>query len=155
MPLLTSVILTRARCIQARTPGPCTHLIHSGHSPDSGTPRRKPNGKSILAKKKSLGAHSECNVEKKVAYVCCFRDPKSLGAHSGDRSIFVLAYLTALLRGHFLILQYLTWFLRGRFSVFAYLTWFLRGCVFSCCLEKVMNLRECYCCRATAGCTFF
>ena len=61
-------------------------------------------------KKKSLGVERECNVEKKVAYVCCFRDPKSLGVERGDRSIFVFAYLTALLRGHFLILAYLTWF---------------------------------------------
>ena len=62
----------------------------------------------------SLGVERECNREKKVAYVLRFRDPKSLGAHSGDRSIFVFAYLTALLRGHFLILQYFTWFFRSR-----------------------------------------
>ena len=58
-------------------------------------------------------------VKKKVAYVLRFRDPKSLGAHSGDRSFFSFAYLTWLLRGHFLIFAYLTWFLRGIFLYFA------------------------------------
>ena len=38
-----------------------------------------------FGKKESLGAHSECNVKKQVAYVLRFRDPKSLGAYSGDR----------------------------------------------------------------------
>ena len=64
-------------------------------------------------KKKSLGAHSERNVKKKVAYLFRFRDPKSLGAHSGDRSFRVFAYLEVLLGGHFPMLQYLTRFLRG------------------------------------------
>ena len=48
-----------------------------------------------------------------MAYVLRFWDPKSLGAHSGDRSICVFAYLTVLLGGHFSIFAYLTWFLRG------------------------------------------
>ena len=47
-----------------------------------------------------------------------FRDPKSLGAHSGDRSICVFAYLIALLGGHFPILQYLIALLRSHFLYF-------------------------------------
>jgi hypothetical protein len=69
-----------------------------------------------FVKKKSLGAHSERNVKKQVAYVLRFRDPKSLGAHSGDRSICVFAYLTVLLGGHFPILQYLIALLEGHFQ---------------------------------------
>ena len=55
---------------------------------------------------------------KKVAYVLRFRDPKSLGAHSGDRSICVFAYLTILLGGHFPILQYLIALLECHFLYF-------------------------------------
>ena len=55
----------------------------------------------VFLQKKSLGANSECNVKKKVAYVLCFRDPKSLRPHSGDRSFCVFAYLIALLEGYF------------------------------------------------------
>ena len=64
----------------------------------------------------SLGVERECNREKKVAYVLRFRDPKSLGAHSGDRSFCVFAYLTVLLGGHFPILQYLIALLEGYFQ---------------------------------------
>ena len=73
-----------------------------------------------FVKKKSLGAHSERNVKKQVAYVLRFRDPKSLGAHSGDRSICVFAYLTVLLGGHFPILQYLIALLEGHFLCFGF-----------------------------------
>ena len=70
--------------------------------------------KGFVVEAKSLGAHSECNVSKKMHTLLGFRDPKSLGVESGDRSICVFAYLTALLEFHFPILQYLIWFLRGR-----------------------------------------
>ena len=55
-------------------------------------------------------------MSKKMAYVLRFRDPKSLGAHSGDRSFRVLQYLTILLGGHFPILQYLIALLEGHFQ---------------------------------------
>ena len=69
-----------------------------------------------MQKKKSLGPHSECNVKKKVAYVLCFRDPKSLRPHSGDRSFCVFAYLIALLAPRNSTLQYLIALLQPRNS---------------------------------------
>ena len=54
--------------------------------------------------------------KKTVTYVLRFRDPKSLGAHSGDRSFRVLQYLIALLGGHFPMLQYLIALLEGHFQ---------------------------------------
>ena len=85
---------------------------------------------------KSLGVERECNRENKVAYVLHFRASTSLGVESGDNRFCVLAYLTALLGGHFPILQYLTWFLRGRFFYFSLFCsggqelGYLRGCRF-------------------------
>ena len=73
----------------------------------------------FLGVKTSLGVERECNRQKKVAYVLYFRASKSIWLESGDNRFCVFAYLTALLRGHFLILAYLTWFLRGRFSMFS------------------------------------
>ena len=68
---------------------------------------------------KSLGVERERKHTEKVAYVLRFCDPKSLGAHSGDRSFCVFAYLTALLGGHFCIFAYLTALLRGFFHYFS------------------------------------
>ena len=69
-----------------------------------------------LGETKMLGAHSECNVKTKVAYVLCFRGPKSLRPHSGDRSFCVFAYLIALLAPRNSTLQYLIALLQPRNS---------------------------------------
>ena len=73
----------------------------------------------VFLPKKSLGAHSECNVKKQVAYVLRLGHLKSIWLESGDNRFCVLAYLTALLEGGFSVLAYLTTLLEGRFSVFA------------------------------------
>ena len=44
------------------------NVSHAAHRP----PRPSTTYLLIQTKKKSLGAHSECNVKKKVAYVLCF-----------------------------------------------------------------------------------
>ena len=87
-------------------------------------PPQRPNGKLILAEKKSLGLERECNRQKKVAYVLHFWASKSIWLESGDNRFCVFAYLTALLGGHFLIFAYLTALLAPRFQLFCiFLIW--------------------------------
>ena len=110
-----TVLMTRA-CNQVRTPSPCTHFVGRPRPPGCPIPPCQELKCRIFAKKISLGPHSECNVKKKVAYVLCFRDPKSLRPHSGGHRFSKSAYLIALLAPRNSTLQYLIALLQPRNS---------------------------------------
>ena len=66
-----SVILTQARW-GGDFPDPNQAKRRQAKPNEIEFPRSNSGTEAGFVKKKSLGAHSECNVKKKVAYVLCF-----------------------------------------------------------------------------------
>ena len=77
MPLLTSVILTQARW-GGDFPDPNDAKGRQATLWDFECPPSYSVKKGFVVEAKSLGAHSECNVSKKMHTLLGFSDPKSI-----------------------------------------------------------------------------